>query len=87
MFLLVFIVSGFCLSVDLTFPAAIQADIIYQTEKDKNKILAGRIYSIWSLIQKLSIAIYAGISLPLLGYFGFNSPEIKPFIYPLSIAY
>ena len=87
LFLLICIISGFCLGADLTIPAAIQAEIIYQAEKDENKILVGKIYSVWSLIQKLSLAISAGISLPLLGYFGFNPSEIEPFIYPLSIAY
>ncbi len=86
-FVLICIVSGFCLSADLTIPAAIQADIIFKVEKDENKTLTGQIYSIWSLIQKLSLAISAGVSLPLLGYFGFNPSEIKPFISPLSIAY
>ena len=86
-FVLICIISGFCLSADLTIPASIQADIIFQAEKDENKTLTGQIYSIWSLIQKLSLAISAGVSLPLLGYFGFNPSEIKPFISPLSIAY
>jgi Na+/melibiose symporter-like transporter len=86
-FLIVCIISGLCLSADLILPASIQANIINQVQKKDNKVLVGKIYSVWSLIQKLTLALSAGVWLPLLGYFGFNPSEVNPTLGPLSVCY
>lgn len=86
-FLMVCIISGLCLSADLILPASIQANIINQEQKKDNKVLVGKIYSVWSLIQKLTLAVSAGVCLPLLGYFGFNPSEVNPALGPLSVCY
>ena len=86
-FLMVCIISGLCLSADLILPASIQANIINQEQKKDNKVLVGKIYSVWSLIQKLTLALSAGVCLPLLGYFGFNPSEVNPALGPLSVCY
>ena len=86
-FMVICIISGFCLSADLIIPSSIQADIIYKEQLRDKKILVGKIYSVWSLIQKLSLALSAGVCLPLLGYFGFNPSETNTDLLPLSFAY
>ena len=87
LFMVICIISGFCLSADLIIPSSIQADIIYKEQQQNNNVLAGKIYSVWSFIQKLSLALSAGVCLPLLGYFGFNPSEVNTQLLPLSIAY
>ena len=81
------ILSGFCLGADLILPASIQANIVFNAQETKNSVLSGKIYSVWSLIQKLSLALSAGICLPAIGYFGFNPSEEQYLLTPLSFAY
>ena len=87
LFMVICIISGFCLSADLIIPSSIQADIIYKEQQKNKNILVGKIYSVWSFIQKLSLALSAGVCLPLLGYFGFNPSEVNIQLLPLSFAY
>ena len=87
LFMVICIISGFCLSADLIIPSSIQADIIYNEQQKNKNVLVGKIYSVWSFIQKLSLALSAGVCLPLLGYFGFNPSEVNTQLLPLSFAY
>ena len=87
LFMVICIISGFCLSADLIIPSSIQADIIYNEQQKNKNVLVGKIYSVWSFIQKLSLALSAGVCLPLLGYFGFNPSEVNTLLLPLSFAY
>ena len=87
LFMVICIISGFCLSADLIIPSSIQADIIYKEQEQNKNVLVGKIYSVWSFIQKLSLALSAGVCLPLLGYFGFNPSEVNTQLLPLSFAY
>ena len=87
LFMIICIISGFCLSADLIIPSSIQADIIYIEQQKNKNVLVGKIYSVWSFIQKLSLALSAGVCLPLLGYFGFNPSEVNTQLLPLSFAY
>ena len=87
LFMVICIISGFCLSADLIIPSSIQADIIYKEQQQNKSVLVGKIYSVWSFIQKLSLALSAGVCLPLLGYFGFNPSEVNTQLLPLSFAY
>ena len=87
LFMVICIISGFCLSADLIIPSSIQADIIYKEQLQNKNVLVGKIYSVWSFIQKLSLALSAGVCLPLLGYFGFNPSEVNTQLLPLSFAY
>ena len=87
LFMVICIISGFCLSADLIIPSSIQADIIYKEQQQNKNVLVGKIYSVWSFIQKLSLALSAGVCLPLLGYFGFNPSEVNTQLLPLSFSY
>ena len=87
LFMVICIISGFCLSADLIIPSSIQADIIYNEQQKNKNVLVGKIYSVWSFIQKLSLALSAGVCLPLLAYFGFNPSEVNTQLLPLSFAY
>ena len=87
LFIVICIISGFCLSADLIIPSSIQADIIYKEQQQNKNVLVGKIYSVWSFIQKLSLALSAGVCLPLLGYFGFNPSEANTQLLPLSFTY
>ena len=86
-FLIICMVSGFCLGADLIMPASIQANIIFNAQEKENKILSGKIYSVWSLIQKFSLALSAGVCLPVIGYFGFDPSKGQYLLTPLSFTY
>ena len=62
------LLSGAALGADLAMPAAIAADLIPSGERDRSASYFG----IWSLINKLVLALAAGLALPLLAGFGYQ---------------
>lgn len=62
--------SGLCLGSDVAIPPAIFADVIDRV--DPNKKWHSGFFGVWNVTTKLSIAVAAGLALPLLGYAGFN---------------
>ena len=79
--------TGLCLSADLSMPTSIQADIIANAEENYRQNLAGRYYAIWSLVQKLALALSAGLGLSLLSIFGFDPNNQESNFSILSLAY
>ena len=69
------LLSGLCLGADLALPVSLFADVTdwdrYKTRLNRRSLL----FSLWTLSQKLSIAIAAGFTLPLLAWFGFQAGE------------
>ena len=84
-FFVVCLFSGMSVGANLALPAAIIANFI---KEKNNKIYAASYYSITNFISKFSLAIATGISLPLLGFFGYVpgfpiTGKIFPLIYAL----
>ena len=67
-FAMICLMSGAALGADLAMPAAIATDLIPESERDRTASYFG----IWSLINKLVLALAAGLSLPLLSGFGYQ---------------
>lgn len=59
------VASGLALGADLALPAAIAADLAERQGR------AGACFGVWNLVAKLSLALAAGLSLPLLGALGY----------------
>lgn len=67
------LLSGLCLGADIALPVSLFADVTdwdrYKTRLNRRSLL----FSLWTLSQKLSIALAAGFTLPFLAWFGFQS--------------
>ena len=64
-FALICFASGLALGADITLPAAIAADI---GERQRQ---VGACFGVWNFAAKLNLALAAGVSLPLLDFFGY----------------
>jgi MFS family permease len=69
--MIICVLSGAALGADLALPAAIAADIIPKRERGRTASYFG----IWSLINKLVLALAAGLALPLLAGLGYQPGE------------
>lgn len=65
-FAVICLVSGLALGADVTFPAAMAADL------GERQGQAGTCFGLWNFIAKLNLALAAGIALPLLGWMGYQ---------------
>lgn len=81
-FIIICVLSGAALGADLALPAAIAADIIPKRERGRTASYFG----IWSLINKLVLALAAGLALPLLAGLGYR-PGAESGLYALAILY
>lgn len=70
-YMIICVLSGAALGADLALPAAIAADIIPKRERGRTASYFG----IWSLINKLVLALAAGLALPLLAGLGYQPGE------------
>jgi len=83
-FFAVCLFSGMSVGANLALPAAIIADFI---KEKNNEVYAASYYSITNFISKFSLAIATGISLPLLGFFGYvPGVQITGNLFPLIYA-
>ncbi|MDX5593238.1 MFS transporter [Pseudovibrio sp. SPO723] len=74
------VITGVCLGADLALPASLFADVTDWDELQTKRKRRGILYSSWTLVAKLSLALAAGFCLPLVGALGFtpgadNTPE------------
>ena len=65
-FALVCLATGLALGADLTLPAAMAADI------GERLRLPGAVFGLWNFLNKLNLALAAGLALPLLGWLGYR---------------
>jgi len=83
-FFVVCLFSGMSVGANLALPAAIIANFI---KEKNNQVYAASYYSITNFISKFSLAIATGISLPLLGFFGYvPGIRITDNLFPLIYA-
>lgn len=83
------VLSGLGLGADLALPPSLLADVIDEDEKNGLGRSEGAYFGLWNLATKLNLALAAGLSLPLLGAFGYapkaaNGPEA---LFVLSAVY
>ena len=60
--------AGLALGADLALPPAMLADAI----PAENRSSTGVYFGVWALIAKLSLALAAGLALPILGFLGYQ---------------
>ncbi len=74
--------AGAALGADLALPTAMLADVIPAEQRHNTGLYVG----IWILIGKLALAIAAGVTLPLLGWFDYQ-PGVPATAAPLLYLY
>ncbi len=85
-FAAVCVASGVALGADLTLPGALLAGTIQRAGHGQQ--LEGAYFGWWNFATKLNLALAAGVSLPLLSYFGYAPGARDPqALQALSLAY
>jgi len=69
-FAIVCVLSGLAFGADLALPASLLADVIDDDEKQDRRP-DGAYFGLWHLLEKLALALSAGIALPLLHVLGY----------------
>jgi len=89
LFLILSAVSAIGLGGTLSLPYSIQADIVEDDFLHSGRRREGEFLGIWSITNKLSAALGAGIAFPVLQYFGYVSygPLEVTAIFALSFLY
>lgn len=81
------LLTGAALGADLTFPAALLADIANAaTRRQAGVPQAGAYFGWWNLVAKFNLALAAGLSLPLLDFAGYR-PGVAGAEHALSAVY
>ena len=71
-FLLICLLTGFSLGIDMSLPAAIQADVIDIDRAEGGGERAGLFFGLWGMATKLSLALAIGLAYPLIQFSGFD---------------
>lgn len=71
-FAVVCALSGLAFGADLALPASMLADVIDRDERADTARPDGAYFGLWHLLEKLALAIAAGIALPLLDALGYQ---------------
>jgi glycoside/pentoside/hexuronide:cation symporter, GPH family len=83
---IVCIASGVALGADLTLPGALLAGVIQRAGHGQR--LEGAYFGWWNFATKLNLALAAGVSLPLLGLFGYApGAQSEQALSALTLAY
>lgn len=70
MFAVICAVTGVALGADLALPPAMQADVIDVDRARSGEERAGVYFALWSMAQKLALAVAVGIAFPILEWSG-----------------
>lgn len=83
---LICVVTGIALGAELTCPSLLIGQLI--ATRGHQGLAEGQYFGYWSLLNKLALALAAGLSLPLLQAFGYvpGSPSEPPLALPLTYA-
>ncbi len=85
-FFVICALSGLALGGDLALAPSLLADVIDEKE-GPNSRTAGAYFGVWSLLNKLNLALAAGIALPLLGFLGYQPGAAGQGTFALSVSY
>lgn len=77
-FAAVCVVTGLCLGADMVLPPAIQADVADWDRLRYRRNRTAGLFSLWNMSTKLSLALAAGVALPLLGVLGLEAAPPTP---------
>ena len=88
LFFVICAITGLMLGADLVLPPAMQADVLDVDRLETGEERAGLLFAIWSMAQKLSLALAVGIAFPLLDLAGFDAHAEEPgALWALSLFY
>jgi Na+/melibiose symporter-like transporter len=85
-FTVVCVLSGFAFGADLALPASLLADLI-DDDEDACGRPDGAYFGLWHLLEKLALALAAGITLPLLQWLGYQPGSVAGAGSALSLVY
>ncbi|MFZ9194103.1 MAG: MFS transporter [Burkholderiales bacterium] len=85
-FVAVCVLSGFAFGADLALPASLLADLI-DDDEDACGRPDGAYFGLWHLLEKLALALAAGITLPLLQWLGYQPGSAAGAGSALSLVY
>jgi Na+/melibiose symporter-like transporter len=71
-FAMICVTSGAALGAELALPPALLAERLNQRAASTNQLLAGSYFGVWNFVNKLSLALAAGVALPLLDALGYK---------------
>lgn len=74
-FFVVSILTGMSLGCDQILASSMQADVVDIDSIRSGQQRAGLYFAIWNMVTKMAGGLAAGITLPLLGYYGFKPAE------------
>jgi Na+/melibiose symporter-like transporter len=80
------VLSGLAFGADLALPASLLADVIDDDEGQDGRP-DGTYFGLWHLLEKLALALAAGIALPLLQWLGYVPGTAVASGAPLSVVY
>ncbi len=85
-FAAVCVLSGIAFGADLALPAALLADLIDDDEDDRGRP-DGAYFGLWHLLEKLALALAAGVALPMLQWLGYQPGSAAGSGSALSLVY
>jgi Na+/melibiose symporter-like transporter len=87
-FAVVCVLSGLAYGAELAIPPSILADIVDQDERAASGSRPdGAYFGLWQMVDKLNLALAAGIALPLLGWLGYQPGALQAPQSTLSLMY
>ena len=86
-FILICLLTGLSLGVDMSLPAAIQADVIDLDRSNGGGERAGLFFGLWGMATKLALAMAIGLSYPLIEFAGFDPGSASSNSLALVLAY
>ena len=88
-FVVICVISGIANGADLTLPFSILSDQIKSVPKGDTPQINSGYFGFWQLVEKVNLALAAGLSLPLLGFFEYepsiNSSNTEPLKFMYAI--
>ena len=85
-FAAVCVLSGIAFGADLALPASLLADLIDDDEDDCGRP-DGAYFGLWHLLEKLALALAAGVALPMLQWLGYQPGSAAGSGSALSLVY
>ncbi len=86
-FVVICVISGIANGADLTLPFSILSDQIKSVPKGDTPQVNSGYFGFWQLVEKVNLALAAGLALPLLGFFEYEPSTISSNTEPLKFMY
>ena len=86
-FSIVCAMSGIAYGAELAIPASMLADVVDQHADPERARPDGVYFGLWQMMEKINLALAAGIALPLLGLLGYQPGTDQPKTGVLSVTY